>query len=86
MAILKLSNPISDEQIEKRKALELKLADNRRDLEELQESLQQTTAATKKILKTLWTFDDRLSRLESYIIPIHQSTQSLTRKHNSKRD
>ena len=83
MVLLKLSNPVTDEQIEKRKELERKLAENKEDLVELENSLKDTADATGRILNTLSQFDSRLSRLEAYILPIHRSTQTLTRKNNN---
>ena len=83
MVLLKLSNPITDEQVEKRKDLERKLAENKEDLVELENSLKDTSDASERILQTLSQFDARLSRLEAYILPIHRSTQTLTRKNNN---
>jgi DNA polymerase II small subunit/DNA polymerase delta subunit B len=77
------SNPIPDEQLEKRKELEKLLEKDIKELEMLQTAIDTTQNATVKVASILSSFDSRLSKLETYIMPIHISTQELTRKNNS---
>lgn len=78
------SNPIPEEQLEKRRELERKLENDMKELEILQNSIELTQTATVKMESVLSAFEGRLSNLEAYIMPIHSSTQELTRKNNSK--
>jgi exocyst complex protein 7 len=77
------SNPISEAQIEKRKELEKKLEQDIQQYEMLKSSLAFTNDATKRISSMLNSFDSRLSKLEAYIMPIHSSTEVLTRTNNN---
>lgn len=78
------SNPVSDLQLEKRRELEKKLADEERDLDLLQSGLKKTAILTSRMDSMLTSFDTRLARLEtSFILPIHNSTSKLTRLHTS---
>ena len=80
MVNLKLNtNPVTDAQLEKRRALERKLQADKLDLETLEKSLILTKDATQRIIATMNTFDGRLARLESFIMPIHTSTNILSR-------
>nr|CAG8548890.1 2789_t:CDS:10 [Entrophospora candida]CAG8598908.1 287_t:CDS:10 [Entrophospora candida] len=49
------------------------------DLDYLEENLKKTEELTKKMTSMLNVFDDRLVRLEASILPIHGSTQKLTK-------
>ncbi|CAG8675218.1 14509_t:CDS:10 [Funneliformis caledonium] len=49
------------------------------DLDFLEENLKKTEALTEKMTGMLNVFDDRLVRLEASILPIHKSTQTLTK-------
>ncbi|CAG8569094.1 9788_t:CDS:10 [Funneliformis mosseae] len=49
------------------------------DLDFLEENLKKTEALTEKMTSMLNVFDDRLVRLEASILPIHKSTQTLTK-------
>ena len=77
------SNPISEAQIEKRKELENKLQQDIEQYEMLKASLAFTNEATKRTTSMLNSFDARLAKLETYIMPIHSSTQVLTRTNNN---
>lgn len=77
------SNPIPDEQLEKRKELEMLLDQDIKELELLQTAIDTTQNATVKVASILSSFDSRLSKLETCIMPIHLSTQELTRKNTS---
>ena len=84
MVYLKLNqNPVTDAQLEKRKLLEKKLKADILDLEMLEKSLHLTKDATYRITSIMNTFDGRLARLESYIMPIHTSTNIQSRTNNS---
>ncbi len=84
MVVLKLnSNPISEGQVEKRKELEKKLQRDIEEFEMLTLTLSSTNEATKRISGMLTSFDNRLSKLEAYIMPIHSATESLTRTNKS---
>ena len=85
MVSLKLNtNPISESQLEKRRESERKLQIEKAELEMLEKSLILTNDATLRMANMLTSFDSRLARLESFIIPIHNSTQVLSRTNNSK--
>ncbi|KAJ3344835.1 exocyst complex component exo70 [Kappamyces sp. JEL0680] len=76
MVSLKLNtNPISETQLEKRRELEKKLQLEKAELEMLEKSLNLTADATVRMTAMLNSFDNRLARLESFIMPIHNSTQ-----------
>ncbi|KAJ3325189.1 Exocyst complex component 7 [Boothiomyces sp. JEL0866] len=77
------TNPISDSQLEKRKALEKKLAEELAEFELLETSFNHIDNATTTMTNYLNSFDTRLAKLESYIMPIHNSTQVLTRTNNN---
>ncbi|KAI8901620.1 Cullin repeat-like-containing domain protein [Globomyces pollinis-pini] len=80
MVVIKLnSNPTTEAQIEKRKQLEKKLEQDIKDMQLLQGSLELADDATKRATNMLNSFDTRLAKLESFILPIHEQTQSLTR-------
>ena len=82
---LKLNiNPISEAQIEKRKELEKKLQAEKLELEILEKSLNHINDATVRMTGMLSSFDSRLAKLESYIMPIHNSTQVLSRTNMSE--
>ncbi|RHZ56375.1 hypothetical protein Glove_402g16 [Diversispora epigaea] len=49
------------------------------DLDFLEENLRKTEALTEKMTSMLNVFDDRLVRLEASILPIHKSTQTLSK-------
>lgn len=84
MVTLKLNiNPISEAQIEKRKELERKLLAEKEELETLEKSLAHINDATHKMTGMLGSFDSRLAKLESYIMPIHHATNSLSRTNKS---
>jgi hypothetical protein len=84
MVNLKLNqNPVTDSQLEKRKLLEKKLQADILELEMLEKSLNLTKDATNRITTIMNTFDGRLARLESYIMPIHTSTNIQSRTNNS---
>ncbi|KAI9098278.1 Cullin repeat-like-containing domain protein [Phlyctochytrium arcticum] len=65
--------------LERRRALEQRLYQDTQDLELLQESLSKTAILTGKIDSMLNSFDSRLGKLETSILPIHRSTQKLTK-------
>ncbi|KAJ3262243.1 Exocyst complex component 7 [Boothiomyces macroporosus] len=77
------TNPISDSQLEKRKALEKKLTEEIAEFEMLETSFNHIDNATTTMTNYLNSFDTRLAKLESYIMPIHNSTQVLTRTNNN---
>jgi hypothetical protein len=84
MVMLKLnSNPISDGQLEKRKELEKKLQQDIEEYQMLVSTFSLTNDASKRISGMLTSFDNRLSKLEAYIMPIHSATESLTRTNKS---
>ncbi|KAJ3171254.1 K(+)/H(+) antiporter [Geranomyces variabilis] len=68
-----------DSQLDRRRDLERKLRKDTEDLELLEESLAKTNVLTNKIESMLSSFDYRLGRLETSILPIHRSTQKLTK-------
>ncbi|KAL1920762.1 uncharacterized protein VTP21DRAFT_11397 [Calcarisporiella thermophila] len=55
-----------------------RLDEEKADLDFLQENLKKSNDLTQKMVSMLDTFDDRLVKLESSILPIHKSTQRLT--------
>ncbi|KAI8818604.1 Cullin repeat-like-containing domain protein [Fimicolochytrium jonesii] len=71
-----------DAQVERRRELERKLHKDMEELEVLEESLAKTNILTNKIESMLSSFDLRLGRLETSILPIHRSTQKLTMFHD----
>lgn len=84
MVSLKLNtNPISEAQIEKRKEIERKLEAEKQELEMLEKSFSQVHDATTRINGLLGSFDKRLSKLEAFIMPIHNSTELLARTNKS---
>ncbi|CAG8603375.1 9075_t:CDS:10 [Cetraspora pellucida] len=56
-----------------------RLDEDSADLDFLEENLEQTEDLTEKMTSMLNVFDDRLVRLEASILPIHKSTQTLTK-------
>ncbi|KAI8915550.1 Cullin repeat-like-containing domain protein [Gorgonomyces haynaldii] len=79
--VLLSSNPIPESQIEKRRALERVLQKNVESLSVFEQSLEKTNQLTTNMNGILNSFDNRLSKLESFILPIHNSTSQLTRLH-----
>lgn len=61
-----------------------KLRQDMEDLDLLQSSLARSNVLTSKMVSMLGSFDSRLNILEGSIIPIHKSTQKLTKLHESK--
>lgn len=53
------------------------------ELDYLLENLEKTTPLRQKMVSMLANFDDRLAKLEGTIMPIQQSTQSLTKLYNN---
>ncbi|KAI8912112.1 Cullin repeat-like-containing domain protein [Powellomyces hirtus] len=68
-----------DAQLDRRRELERKLRQDTEDLEMLEDSLAKTNVLTQKIESMLSSFDFRLGKLETSILPIHRSTQKLTK-------
>ncbi|TPX53942.1 hypothetical protein PhCBS80983_g06107 [Powellomyces hirtus] len=68
-----------DAQLDRRRELERKLRQDTEDLEMLEDSLAKTNMLTQKIESMLSSFDFRLGKLETSILPIHRSTQKLTK-------
>ncbi|RIB02778.1 Cullin repeat-like-containing domain protein [Gigaspora rosea] len=56
-----------------------RLDEDSADLAFLEENLEKTEELTEKMTSMLNVFDDRLVRLEASILPIHKSTQTLTK-------
>ncbi|CAG8828230.1 25143_t:CDS:2, partial [Dentiscutata erythropus] len=56
-----------------------RLDEDSADLAFLEENLEKTEDLTEKMTSMLNVFDDRLVRLEASILPIHKSTQTLTK-------
>lgn len=84
MVTLKLNtNPISEVQLQKRHDLERQLRKDKEELETLGRSLALAEDATQRINGMLNSFDTRLARLESFIMPIHNSTQVLSRTNHN---
>ncbi|PVF94062.1 hypothetical protein CPB86DRAFT_766482 [Serendipita vermifera] len=53
--------------------------DEAADIELLEQHLIKTSSISQRMTSTLTNFDSRLSRLEKSILPLHRSTQSLTK-------
>jgi exocyst complex protein 7 len=53
--------------------------DEAADIELLEQHLIKTSSISQRMTSILTNFDSRLSRLEKSILPLHRSTQSLTR-------
>ncbi|KAI8070294.1 hypothetical protein BDF21DRAFT_344565, partial [Thamnidium elegans] len=54
------------------------------DLDALQKQLGRMNGLSDKLVTILDSFDGRLLKLEASILPIHKSTQNLTKLANSK--
>ncbi|KAI8928584.1 Cullin repeat-like-containing domain protein [Entophlyctis helioformis] len=78
-----LAHPFSEEQAERKRELERKLAYDTEKLNLLETSLDKTNRLTEQMQAMLASFDNRLSKLENFILPIHRSTQKLTRLHTN---
>ncbi|KAI8097725.1 uncharacterized protein BX664DRAFT_85676 [Halteromyces radiatus] len=61
-----------------------RLEDDGDELQYLQNQLSKMDGLSTKLVGILDSFDDRLLKLEASILPIHRSTQNLTRLVNSK--
>ena len=84
MVVTLKSNPLSDTQLENRKELERKLAEEENDLELFKTALQSTAEHTDSMNNMLKSFDQRLVKLETqFIRPIHNSTSALTTLHTN---
>ncbi|KAJ3200517.1 Exocyst complex component 7 [Entophlyctis luteolus] len=59
------------------------LENDRVELSQLQDSLAKTDLLTQRMGGMLAGFEDRLSKLESSILPIHKATKHLTKLHES---
>ncbi|TPX64471.1 hypothetical protein SpCBS45565_g05856 [Spizellomyces sp. 'palustris'] len=68
-----------DTHLERRRELERVLYQDIQELELLQESLSKTSILSERIETMLNSFDVRLGKLETSILPIHRSTQKLTK-------
>ncbi|KAJ8323269.1 exocyst complex component exo70 [Batrachochytrium dendrobatidis] len=76
-------NPHTEVQAQRKRELESKLDDEVVNLELLQTSLKKTDMLTEKMQTILSSFDQRLSKLETFILPIYKSTQKLTKMHTN---
>ncbi|KAJ3095411.1 Exocyst complex component 7 [Physocladia obscura] len=63
--------------------IEQSLENDIAELAQLQESLRKTNILTENMGNMLTSFEDRLAKLESSILPIHKSTKHLTRLHEN---
>ncbi|KAJ3056038.1 Exocyst complex component 7 [Rhizophlyctis rosea] len=77
------STPFHDAQAERRRELERQLEEDIEDMERMKESLVRTNDLSLKIDGMLTSFDHRLGRLETSILPIHRSTQKLTKLYDN---
>jgi exocyst complex protein 7 len=55
------------------------MEDEAADIELLEQHLIKTTNISQRMTSILTNFDSRLIRLEKSILPLHKSTQSLTK-------
>ncbi|ORY39008.1 hypothetical protein BCR33DRAFT_700153 [Rhizoclosmatium globosum] len=69
--------------LSRRAELEQVLENDIAELAQLQESLQKTNVLTERMGGMLTSFEDRLAKLESSILPIHKSTKHLTKLHEN---
>ncbi|KAH6561404.1 hypothetical protein BASA62_009841 [Batrachochytrium salamandrivorans] len=76
-------NPHSEAQAELKRELESKLEREVEKLELLESSLKKTDKLTEQMQTILGSFDQRLSKLETFILPIYRSTQKLTKMHTN---
>ncbi|KAJ3077109.1 Exocyst complex component 7 [Podochytrium sp. JEL0797] len=67
----------------RRAELEQILENDIAELAQLQESVLKTHVLTERMGGMLTSFEDRLAKLESSILPIHQSTKHLTKLHEN---
>ncbi|KAJ3247038.1 Exocyst complex component 7 [Chytriomyces hyalinus] len=67
----------------KRAELEQSLENDIAELAQLQENLTKTNLLTEQMGGMLSTFEDRLAKLESSILPIHKATKNLTKLHEN---
>ncbi|KAI9333874.1 Cullin repeat-like-containing domain protein [Obelidium mucronatum] len=69
--------------VSRRVELEQILENDIAELAQLQESLAKTNVLTERMGGMLTSFEDRLAKLESSILPIHKSTKHLTKLHEN---
>ncbi len=60
------------------------MEDEAADIELLEQHLIKTSNISQRMTSILTNFDTRLIRLEKSILPLHKSTQSLTKLAESK--
>ncbi|KAI8618061.1 Cullin repeat-like-containing domain protein [Chytriomyces sp. MP71] len=73
----------SSSSVSRRSELEQVLENDIAELAQLQESLVKTNILTDRMGGMLTSFEDRLAKLESSILPIHKATKSLTKLHEN---
>ncbi|KAJ3105464.1 GTP-binding nuclear protein gsp1/Ran [Phlyctochytrium planicorne] len=79
----KMEFGLGETQIQRRLLLEKQIEKDSEELEQLQASLLKTNTLTDKMCTMLSSFEERLGKLETSILPIHRSTQRLTVFHEN---
>ncbi|TPX35775.1 hypothetical protein SmJEL517_g01873 [Synchytrium microbalum] len=81
MMLESTATPLAEQ--EKRRALERKVEQDVENLQLLQSILFKSNTLTERVVGMLDSFDERLLKLEGSILPIHRSTQKLTRVYDN---
>ncbi|TPX33934.1 hypothetical protein SeMB42_g07417 [Synchytrium endobioticum] len=83
MAILDSAVSSSADGQDRRRALERKAEQDLESLQLLQSILLKSNTLTDRVVGMLDSFDERLVKLEGSVLPIHRSTQKLTRVYDN---
>jgi len=67
----------------KQKEFEQMIEEEVTELEFMEQNLKKTKELTEKMVNMLTSFDERLEELETSVIPIHRSTQKITRLYDN---
>lgn len=66
--------------------LEAEIAEEAKNLQVLKDSLDRAESLTRRMIKTLDEFDERIADLDPVIMPLFRNVQTLSQAHNSKLD